>query len=125
MRNFLIGIKNVLLWSYDRGSWQYDLLCLLIVAAIFLIPGRYFGDRDRGGSESLVNTRIEMSIPEDEVAEQMKKNAISAQHLNPVESALLSIVEVRCHCQARLLGHYETTRGADGRLVYKVWYRKR
>lgn len=124
MRNFLIGVKNVLLWSYDRGSWQYDVLCLLIVAAIFLIPGRYFGDRDRGGSESLVNTRIEMSISEEEVAGQMKKDATSA-HINPVESALLSIVEARCHCPARLLGHYETTHGADGRLVYKVWYRKR
>lgn len=47
MRSLLIGIKNVLLWSYARGTWQYDLLCLLIVATIFLIPSRYFGDRDR------------------------------------------------------------------------------
>jgi len=124
VRNFLIGIKNVLLWSYDRGSWQYDLLCLLIVAAVFLIPGRYFGDRDRGGSESLVNTRIEMSISEDDVAGEMKKSAASA-HINPLESALLSIVEDRCHCSARLSGHYETSHEADGRLTYKVWYGKR
>jgi hypothetical protein len=47
MKKLLAGIKNVLLWSYERGSWQYDLLCLLIIAAILLLPGRYFGDRDR------------------------------------------------------------------------------
>lgn len=47
MKSFLSGIKNVLLWSYERGSWQYDTLCLLIVAAIFLVPSHYFGDRDR------------------------------------------------------------------------------
>lgn len=47
MKSFLVAIKNVLLWSYERGTWQYDLLCLLIIAAIFLLPGKYFGDRDR------------------------------------------------------------------------------
>lgn len=52
MKSLLIGIKNVLLWSYARGTWQYDLLCLLIVATIFLIPSSFFGDRDRVAPKS-------------------------------------------------------------------------
>jgi len=47
MKSILVGVKNVLLWSYARGTWQYDALCLLIVLAVFLVPSRYFGDRDR------------------------------------------------------------------------------
>jgi len=47
MKSLLVGIKNVLLWSFARGTWQYDALCLLIVLTIFLVPGSYFGDRDR------------------------------------------------------------------------------
>jgi hypothetical protein len=47
MKRLLTGIRNILLWSYERGTWQYDLLCLLIIAAILLLPGSYFGDRDR------------------------------------------------------------------------------
>ncbi|MDQ3010306.1 MAG: hypothetical protein M3X11_06350 [Acidobacteriota bacterium] len=47
MNSILAGIKNVLLWSYERGTWQYDLLCLLIISVVFLLPGRFFGDRDR------------------------------------------------------------------------------
>ena len=47
MKKLLIGIKNILLWSYARGTWQYDILCLLIVAAVFLLPSSFFGDRDR------------------------------------------------------------------------------
>lgn len=47
MKSLLIGIKQVLLWSYARGTWQYDVLCILIVATIFLIPNSFFGDRDR------------------------------------------------------------------------------
>lgn len=47
MKSLLIGIKNVILWSYERGTWQYDVLCLLIIAVIFLVPSSFFGDRDR------------------------------------------------------------------------------
>lgn len=59
MKSLLVGIKNVLLWSYARGTWQYDLLCLLIVATIFLIPSSFFGDRDRVTSKSdLITPKI-------------------------------------------------------------------
>ncbi|MBI4469118.1 MAG: hypothetical protein HY650_07345 [Acidobacteria bacterium] len=39
-------IKSVLLWSYERGTWQYDLLCILILLFIFLTPSSYFIHRD-------------------------------------------------------------------------------
>jgi hypothetical protein len=38
----LVALKNVLLWSYERGTWQYDVLCLLILAFIFLTPSNWF-----------------------------------------------------------------------------------
>ena len=47
MKSIFMGIRNILLWSYERGTWQYDLLCLLIIGAVFLLPGKFFGDRDR------------------------------------------------------------------------------
>jgi hypothetical protein len=52
MKSLLVGIKNVLLWSFSRGTWQYDALCLLIVVTVFLVPSRYFGDRDRANPKS-------------------------------------------------------------------------
>jgi hypothetical protein len=52
MKSFLVGIKNVLLWSYDRGTWQYDALCLLIVLTVFLVPSSFFGDHDREKQKS-------------------------------------------------------------------------
>src|SRR5215813_8005773 len=47
MKSLLVGLKNVLLWSFARGTWQYDALCLMIVLTVFLVPSSYFGDRDR------------------------------------------------------------------------------
>src|SRR5215475_3394970 len=52
MKSLLVEIKNVLLWSFARGTWQYDALCLLIVLTVFLVPSSYFGDRDRAKQKS-------------------------------------------------------------------------
>ena len=40
-----LGIKHTLFWAYERGTWQYDLLCLAILAFIFLSPRGWFNDR--------------------------------------------------------------------------------
>ena len=37
-------MKQFLLWSFDRGSLHYDVMCGLILAFIFLIPHK-FNDR--------------------------------------------------------------------------------
>ena len=39
------GISHVFFWAYDRGSWQYDLIVIAIVAFIFLTPRAWFSDR--------------------------------------------------------------------------------
>jgi hypothetical protein len=38
-------MKKWLFWSFSRGSFQYDVLCALILIAIFLIPRTVFNDR--------------------------------------------------------------------------------
>jgi len=52
----LSAIKNVLLWSYERGAWQYDVLCILILAFIFLTPSSLFNQTER---KPLDSTRLE------------------------------------------------------------------
>ena len=34
--------KNIAFWSYGRTSWQYDVLCVLILAFVFLTPKSWF-----------------------------------------------------------------------------------
>ena len=41
--NFVIS--RAVLWSFERGSWQYDLICLAILILIFLTPRSWFRDR--------------------------------------------------------------------------------
>jgi len=35
-------MKNIINWNYERASWQWDVLCLLILALIFLTPKEWF-----------------------------------------------------------------------------------
>ena len=37
-------MKRHLLWTFERGSLQWDILCLLILAFIFLLPRDTFKD---------------------------------------------------------------------------------
>jgi hypothetical protein len=34
--------KRIIFWNYGRSSWQYDVLCALILAFIFLTPKGWF-----------------------------------------------------------------------------------
>jgi hypothetical protein len=38
-------MKRFLLWSFERGSKQYDAICAVILAFIFLTPPSVFNDR--------------------------------------------------------------------------------
>lgn len=38
-------IARSVFWSYERGSWQYDLLVLAILLFIFFMPRAWFDDR--------------------------------------------------------------------------------
>jgi hypothetical protein len=42
MNLLLTTLKKILFWSYDRGTWQYDILCVLILAFVFLMPNGMF-----------------------------------------------------------------------------------
>ncbi len=38
-------MKRFLLWSFERGSIQYDVICVVILAFIFITPPATFNDR--------------------------------------------------------------------------------
>ena len=38
-------VARSIFWAYERGSWQYDLIVMAILAFIFLSPRHWFNDR--------------------------------------------------------------------------------
>lgn len=39
-------LKDIILWKYERASWQWDVLCLVFLAFIFLTPKTWFDKRE-------------------------------------------------------------------------------
>jgi hypothetical protein len=37
--------SRIFFWSYERGSWQYDLAVIAILVFVLLTPGRWFHDQ--------------------------------------------------------------------------------
>jgi hypothetical protein len=47
MKHILGFIKKSFLWSYARNTWQWDVLCVLILVFIFLSPKSWFMSGER------------------------------------------------------------------------------
>jgi hypothetical protein len=45
-------LKRIILWDFERASWQWDVLCLLIMAFIFLTPKAWFEKSDRPATQT-------------------------------------------------------------------------
>jgi hypothetical protein len=132
MRTFLIGIKNVLLWSYERGSWQYDLLCLLIVAAVFLVPSRYFGDRDRSQAPagSVGAPAFAVGVREETLAAESLQSFLEAQGKSwatagSPDEVIVRFLHDRCHCEVTLVKPAEVKSDSNGRVSYHVWFQEK
>jgi len=142
MKKLLVGLKNIILWSYERATWQYDLLCLLIIAAIFLIPGQYFGDRDRPlrtaanqaasvGNQpdaAFKSAATEKVLRRWDIVEMSRLSTFAARHgqaealkLNPplvLEPYLREMIRADVS-----LERYEIERDKKGQITgYRVWF---
>lgn len=68
------AIKRVLLWSYERGTWQYDVLCLVILAFVFLTPRSVFDRSTAGGAQERLS-----KPPVQKPADEQQKKVVSRQ----------------------------------------------
>ena len=108
--NVKLVISRAIFWTYDRGSWQYDIICAVILAFIFITPRAWFHDRPtlelsdlrhrqgvieigrtKAGSEFLVDSRLVESMAptkaEDAVQSILQtrlNHAVSIKSVEPV-----------------------------------------
>jgi hypothetical protein len=59
-------LKKVLFWSYERGSWQYDVMCAAILAFIFASPNGTFQTRTASGDVSAFE---QIFVPREAISE--------------------------------------------------------
>jgi hypothetical protein len=47
VRGLLTTLKKIFFWNYARNTWQWDLLCVVILIFIFLTPKWWFSSGER------------------------------------------------------------------------------
>jgi hypothetical protein len=45
LRKMGMAVYRGFFWTYERGTWQYDVMVVLILAFIFITPRQWFHDR--------------------------------------------------------------------------------
>jgi len=94
-------VKNFILWNYERGTWQYDVFCLLIIAFIFLTPKAWFEKRER-------------------LATQTARLIVKAEDFSPERKEMEKrIRELSGNPNAEVLDFHET-RDSSGKTFYEI-----
>lgn len=52
LRRLGLAIYRAFFWTYERGTWQYDIMVIAILAFIFLTPRAWFHDKPFVSAES-------------------------------------------------------------------------
>jgi hypothetical protein len=79
MRSLWRGIVRVIFWSYERGSWPYDLLVIAIIVFVLASPRSWFHDRPQSGAA--VSASVEF-VSEDSDG-QTRTYRVAASALSP------------------------------------------
>lgn len=113
-------LKSYIFWTYERGTFHYDVMVTLILAFIFITPHLWnYGDHPAVGSfapsdfvvRAVGRNAFTYQIP----AEQVRGNS-SVEFENRLEQSIERI------SGPMVIDHYDTLKDASGRVTaYKVW----
>jgi len=116
-------IRGYILWSYERGTLQYDVMVTLILLFVFLSP-YWINFKDKPVERSPHQTAVAVSPDESGgFIYQIDGSAISAHSESEVREQLLRIIEPIAGEVS--ITKYDVVRDRQGRvLTYKVWVHK-
>jgi|ERR1700682_4906420 len=95
--NFILRIiKKSFLWTYARNTWQWDVLCVLILAFIFLSPKSWFANGERRAPPGHQSEAVSTVILSPEVIDsEIDKGQLEQKVRALTGRANIQIIEVR------------------------------
>jgi hypothetical protein len=89
MRTLWRGLVRTLFWSYERGSWPYDVMVVGILIFVLLTPRHWFHDQPQSGAMD-----ADIQLVAEDVASQTKTYRLDAHLLPPAKRARKSTPEL-------------------------------
>jgi hypothetical protein len=83
MRAVWQAFVRTLFWSYERGSWPYDLVVIVIILFVLVTPAKWFHDRPQAGASA--NSKVQFRSQD--LATQTHTYRLDASLLAPEKRA--------------------------------------
>lgn len=89
--------KNIFFWGYARSTWQYDVLCALILAFVFLTPRNWFDNGELTAHTGHQNpvTQSRLLIPAETLSAQADTATVEGRARQLTNRPDLKIANVR------------------------------
>jgi hypothetical protein len=99
---------HAIFWVYERGTWQYDVICALILAFIFLTPRAWFNDRPSLGLSDLRHRQGVIEIGRTRAGSQYMIDSRLVESFAPLkpDDAVRTVLQ-------RRLGHLVTIKSME------------
>ncbi len=117
-------IRSYILWSYERGTFHYDVMVTLILLFVFFTP-YWINYKDKPIERNPHPTGVSV-LPDTQggFLYEIEGAAISAREDAEVRDQLLGIIEPIAGAAVTITG-YQAVHDSKGRVVtYKVWVRR-
>lgn len=124
MRRLWRAIANTIFWSYERGTWPYDVLVGAVVLFVFLSPRSWFDDQPQLGPPGQ-ETQIELIA--DDASGPRQTYRVNARLLSIPKPApqlekethdVLRKYVDELHSRSFKIERIEPVRGDDGTILY-------
>lgn len=94
-------LKDIILWRYERASWQWDLLCFLIILFIFLTPKSWFERTEK-------------------LATQWARLIVKSKDFSPDRNKLEKRVKEKSGNPNAEIVRWSERKNADGEIFYEI-----
>jgi hypothetical protein len=101
-------MKKYLLWTFERGSRAYDVICVVILAFIFLTPHSAFNDRrkcTRPSDPAVCQTIDHDGNPYVVVKAKTERAAVDQLKASRGEAVMISRTEPMYNAAGQLMGY--------------------
>ena len=85
-------IKGYIFWTYERGSFHYDVMVTLILLFIFVAP-RFINFKDKPAEQLTHPTAISFTAEGDELIYRVDASIVDAQDKAMVDRNLMRVIE--------------------------------
>lgn len=114
------GFRRLILWDYQRGVWQYDVICAVILLFIFFAPRSWFRDQPATPTAFQITS---MPAHQGELAFWVQSETVTAIPEDKRPAEIAKILEQRVR-KKMVVTHLEAIPDSEGVLIGYMAYAK-